>query len=363
MNQLPSSYQAPTKPSPNSNAVRPPTEVLAEKFQNHLKEITGALGTAILLDSLHIYRGKTFHEMYSPFFSGNYMNKLGVTDVDMSFEHLAGELRGKFLSKAFQSYEQVEPFVIHRAPESVPSDRKHMGKFTRVMYTIQDDKSATMTEEKRNTIDIFDEGLMQLLVKHITMSVSVHNHTHGSRIANIIAQSKGTRLPIFNPGILDDYLAFYGQAHLQHTQEWLVASVIRVNENVSVDTLIMFLDDLIQEELPDGACIISTDTPKFPLEFVLLSPNAKPKKKDHTDGTILKNQTLFPAVPAASPVTMEKPHYAVEFSQPFSRLYFTKMPTGNVTSATAIQPGLVKPEGRLLAANRIKERFVIKKVA
>jgi hypothetical protein len=66
------------------------------------------------------------------------MKLLGVTDVDMSFEHLRSELQGEFMMQAFKQYQQAEEFVIKRDFGGSTNSQQYLGKWTRTLYSIKD---------------------------------------------------------------------------------------------------------------------------------------------------------------------------------------------------------------------------------
>jgi hypothetical protein len=115
---------------------RPPSKI--ENFDKKLQEASEGIAIAMLLNCSDLYKGETFHELYTPFFSGEYMKLLGVTDVEMSFEHLMSEPQGEFMMQAFNHYRQTESFVLKRDFSGMISNRQHLGKWTRTLYSIQD---------------------------------------------------------------------------------------------------------------------------------------------------------------------------------------------------------------------------------
>jgi hypothetical protein len=116
--------------------------------------------------------------------------------------------------------------------------------------------------------------------------------------------------------------------------------------------------DLLHEELPRGACILSTDSPTNPLEFLLLSPDICAPNKTDMGNTTLNNEALFPKSYTSGTMVISKEHYRVQLIHPFlPRMYVTRARYGSV------QPGLSEREQRLLILERIKEKFGLKKAA
>jgi hypothetical protein len=137
-----------------------------ENFDKRLQEASEGVTMAMLLNCCDLYKGETFNELYAHFFSGEYMKLLGVTDVDMSFEHLMSEPQGEFMMQAFNHYRQSESFVLKRNFSGMTSNRQHLGRWTRTLYSIKDGASSTMNPQKIESIDLFDEKLMKLILKH-----------------------------------------------------------------------------------------------------------------------------------------------------------------------------------------------------